>query len=157
MGHQGFGIDPARGWLAIAGVPPFSGFWSKDEILLFTLVDSPVLYVIGLVTAVLTAFYMTRQVIMVFFGDAKWESHANADEAPEGDDTRQDEGHIALALTRADVQGQISELGANIPSRVSQEALDAFLTFTPPANNQAFLSFLEAEDLRPRAGKGVSV
>ena len=64
------------GWLAIAGVPPFAGFWSKDEILLFTLASSQVLYVIGLVTAVLTAFYMTRQVIMVFFGKARWESHA---------------------------------------------------------------------------------
>jgi len=64
------------GWLAIAGVPPFAGFWSKDEILLFTLASSPFLYVIGLVTAVLTAFYMTRQVIMVFFGKARWESHA---------------------------------------------------------------------------------
>jgi NADH-quinone oxidoreductase subunit L len=67
------------GWLAIAGVPPFAGFWSKDEILLFTLAkggSGPFLYVIGLATAVLTAFYMTRQVIMVFFGEAKWESHA---------------------------------------------------------------------------------
>ena len=64
------------GWLAIAGVPPFAGFWSKDEILLFTLASSPVLYVIGLITAVLTAYYMTRQVIMVFFGEARWESHA---------------------------------------------------------------------------------
>jgi multiple sugar transport system substrate-binding protein len=33
-------------------------------------------------------------------------------------------------------------LGANVPSRVSQAALDAFLTFTPPANNQAFLDGL---------------
>lgn len=65
------------GWLAIAGVPPFAGFWSKDEILLFTLASSPVLYVIGLATAVLTAFYMTRQVVMVFFGEARWESHAD--------------------------------------------------------------------------------
>jgi NADH-quinone oxidoreductase subunit L len=65
------------GWLAIAGVPPFAGFWSKDEILLFALASSPVLYVIGLVTAVLTAFYMTRQVVMVFFGEARWESHAD--------------------------------------------------------------------------------
>ena len=64
------------GWLAIAGVPPFAGFWSKDEILLFTLASSPVLYVIGLITAILTAYYMTRQVIMVFFGEARWESHA---------------------------------------------------------------------------------
>lgn len=45
-------------------------------------------------------------------------------------------------LTRADVQAQISSLGANIPSRVSQDALDAFLGFAPPANNQAFLDGL---------------
>ena len=64
------------GWLAIAGVPPFAGFWSKDEILLFALASNPALYVVGLVTAVLTAYYMTRQVVMVFFGEAKWESHA---------------------------------------------------------------------------------
>ena len=60
------------GWLAIAGVPPFAGFWSKDEILLFAFDKSPVLYVLGLVTALLTAYYMTRQVIMVFFGEARW-------------------------------------------------------------------------------------
>ena len=36
------------GWLAIAGVPPFAGFWSKDEILLFSLAKSPALYVLGL-------------------------------------------------------------------------------------------------------------
>ena len=45
-------------------------------------------------------------------------------------------------LTSAEVQAQIAELGANIPSRKSQDALDAFLTFTPPANNQAFLNGL---------------
>ena len=64
------------GWLAIAGVPPFAGFWSKDEILLFSLAKSPALYLLGLVTALLTAYYMTRQVVMVFFGEAKWEDHA---------------------------------------------------------------------------------
>src|SRR4051812_26592430 len=64
------------GWLAIAGVPPFAGFWSKDEILLYSLAKSPALYVIALVTALLTAYYMTRQVIMVFYGEARWESHA---------------------------------------------------------------------------------
>jgi len=71
------------GWLAIAGVPPFSGFFSKDEILLFALADSVPLYVVGIITAVLTAFYMTRQVIMVFFGKAQWTSLANEEEAPE--------------------------------------------------------------------------
>jgi NADH-quinone oxidoreductase subunit L len=61
------------GWLAIAGIIPFAGFWSKDEILLFSLADNAALYLVGLVTALLTAYYMTRQVIMVFFGEARWE------------------------------------------------------------------------------------
>jgi NADH-quinone oxidoreductase subunit L len=72
------------GWLAIAGVPPFSGFWSKDEILLFALAKSPALYVIGLVTALLTAYYMTRQVVLVFFGKPRWEDHA-AEHGAHGD------------------------------------------------------------------------
>ncbi|MCB0988114.1 MAG: NADH-quinone oxidoreductase subunit L [Microthrixaceae bacterium] len=61
------------GWLAIAGVPPFAGFWSKDEILLFAWEKSPILWAVGFVTAVLTAFYMSRQVFMVFFGEARWD------------------------------------------------------------------------------------
>jgi multiple sugar transport system substrate-binding protein len=51
---------------------------------------------------------------------------------------------LVQALTTAEVQGKISSLGTNIPSRVSQDALDAFLTFTPPDNNQAFLNGLTA-------------
>jgi multiple sugar transport system substrate-binding protein len=57
---------------------------------------------------------------------------------------------LVQALTTAKTQGEIAALGANIPSRVSQEALDAFLTFTPPANNQAFLSGIAA-DANPTA------
>jgi NADH-quinone oxidoreductase subunit L len=60
------------GWLAIAGVPPFAGFWSKDEILLNAFDKSPILWAVGLFTALLTAYYMTRQVIMVFYGKARW-------------------------------------------------------------------------------------
>ncbi|MGZ7087233.1 MAG: NADH-quinone oxidoreductase subunit L, partial [Ilumatobacteraceae bacterium] len=60
------------GWLAIAGVPPFAGFWSKDDILLAAYDKSPVLWAVGLITALLTAYYMTRQVIMVFYGEARW-------------------------------------------------------------------------------------
>jgi NADH-quinone oxidoreductase subunit L len=68
------------GALALSGVAPFAGFWSKDEILLFNLADSSALYIIGIATAILTAFYMTRQVVMVFFGEAKW----GRDAAPVG-------------------------------------------------------------------------
>ncbi len=64
------------GWLAIAGVPPFSGFWSKDEILLYAwnadAIGGKGLWAIGLVTALLTAFYMTRQVILTFFGRTRF-------------------------------------------------------------------------------------
>ncbi len=66
------------GWLAIAGVPPFSGFWSKDEILAYAYNDSKALWAVGLVTAVLTAFYMSRQVFMTFFGEYRY-----ADARPE--------------------------------------------------------------------------
>ena len=60
------------GWLAIAGVPPFAGFWSKDEILLSAWdiggLNGKLLWFVGLITALLTAFYMSRQVFMTFFG-----------------------------------------------------------------------------------------
>ena len=65
------------GWLAIAGVPPFAGFWSKDEILLYVYADNRLLYAVGMMTALLTAYYMTRQVIMVFFGEARWNDAAD--------------------------------------------------------------------------------
>jgi NADH-quinone oxidoreductase subunit L len=77
------------GWLAIAGVPPFSGFWSKDEILLYAFDKSPVLWAVGLVTALLTAYYMTRQVIMVFYGKARW----NDAPAVHGDEAHADGHH----------------------------------------------------------------
>ncbi len=49
---------------------------------------------------------------------------------------------LVQALTREDVQEQIAELGANVPSRVSDQALEDFLEFTPPENSQAFLDGL---------------
>ncbi|NLA36743.1 MAG: NADH-quinone oxidoreductase subunit L [Actinobacteria bacterium] len=67
------------GWLAIAGVPPMSGFWSKDEVLAGSFNSGPagpVLWGLGLVVAGLTAFYMTRQLIMVFFGKEQWREEA---------------------------------------------------------------------------------
>jgi NADH-quinone oxidoreductase subunit L len=76
------------GWLAIAGVPPMSGFWSKDEILAGTFNSGgqgKVLWVIGLVVAALTAFYMTRQLIMTFFGEEQWRT-ADPHAADHGDD-----------------------------------------------------------------------
>src|SRR5581483_7210669 len=65
-------------WLAISGIVPFAGFWSKDEILAATWVGG------AAVTALLTAFYMTRQVWMVFYGDERWHEklHHDPHESP---------------------------------------------------------------------------
>ena len=54
------------GCLAIAGIVPFSGFFSKDSILLAAFEHNKVLYVIGLLTAGLTAFYMFRLIVHYF-------------------------------------------------------------------------------------------
>ncbi len=54
--------------LAIAGIPPFSGFFSKDEILAAAFSVSPILYIIGVGGALLTAFYMFRLLSLTFAG-----------------------------------------------------------------------------------------
>ena len=59
------------GTLAIAGIPPLAGFFSKDEILGKTFEHSPGLWLIGFITAGLTAFYMFRLVFMTFFGRSR--------------------------------------------------------------------------------------
>jgi NADH-quinone oxidoreductase subunit L len=74
------------GWLSIAGIPPFSGFWSKDEILLGAYQTSKPLWIIGLATALLTAYYMTRQIVLVFYGKERFlPVAAHAEVATSGD------------------------------------------------------------------------
>jgi NADH-quinone oxidoreductase subunit L len=69
------------GWLAIAGVPPFSGFWSKDEILASAwFSDDYALWAVGLLGALLTAFYMTRLVYMTFYGPERFHAEEGAPE-----------------------------------------------------------------------------
>jgi NADH-quinone oxidoreductase subunit L len=57
------------GTLAIAGIPPFSGFFSKDEILFRAFVNNKAIWVLAVATAFMTAFYMYRLVAMTFFGE----------------------------------------------------------------------------------------
>lgn len=66
-----FGI----GALALSGIPPFSGFWSKDAILTTAMHEKPALFVVGIVAAFFTAFYMSRLFFLVFTGKPKTDQH----------------------------------------------------------------------------------
>jgi NADH-quinone oxidoreductase subunit L len=71
------------GAIAIAGIPPLAGFFSKDEILWRAFSDgSWALWLVGVVGAALTAFYMFRLVTLTFNGEKRWEGEAHPHEAP---------------------------------------------------------------------------
>lgn len=55
--------------LAISGIPPFAGFFSKDEILISTFEHNKLLWLIGSVASIFTAFYMFRALFLTFFGE----------------------------------------------------------------------------------------
>ncbi|HME34618.1 MAG TPA: NADH-quinone oxidoreductase subunit L [Candidatus Sulfotelmatobacter sp.] len=85
--------------LAIAGIPPFAGFWSKDEIL-WKAYSSPhgswVFWLIGVVTAFITSFYMFRLLFLTFFGDykgAQVDDHGRGSHAHGHGATHDDHGH----------------------------------------------------------------
>ena len=70
------------GTLALAGIVPFAGFWSKDEVLLDASRRFPLIYGLLTLAAFFTAFYMGRQIFMVFFGEPRTEAAKNAKESP---------------------------------------------------------------------------
>ena len=68
--------------LAISGIPPFSGFFSKDEILVASYNFSPVMGVIMSINAMLTAFYMFRLYYVIFWGTSYYETHPDTVKKP---------------------------------------------------------------------------
>jgi len=70
------------GALALSGIPPLAGFWSKDEILADASKENGIVYLLLAVAAFLTAFYMGRQIWMVFFGKPRTEAAEKAKESP---------------------------------------------------------------------------
>lgn len=116
-------------WLAIAGVPPFSGLWSKGEILDAAWQKSHALWAIGVFTALLTAYYMSREVYLVFFGERRWTEfegerpgaqtagvggHAVGEEASEG--VREPVGVHAHAADSGDAHPTVDEQGIPLPT-----------------------------------------
>ena len=73
------------GAVAIAGIPPLAGFFSKDEILFETFVEGhQILWVVGMLTALLTATYMFRLVFLTFWGERRHDAPAPPMDAPHG-------------------------------------------------------------------------
>ena len=60
------------GWLAISGIPPFNGFWSKGDVLTNVFEHNKGLWVLGVLTAILTAYYMTRLFVLTFRGTERF-------------------------------------------------------------------------------------
>jgi NADH-quinone oxidoreductase subunit L len=76
----------AAGYLAIIGIPPFAGFFSKDKIIEAAFdkggTSGTILGLVALLGAGVTAFYMTRLMVMTFFGDRRWDPDAHPHESP---------------------------------------------------------------------------
>jgi NADH-quinone oxidoreductase subunit L len=79
--------------LAIAGIPPLAGFWSKDEILWQAYQASPVYWAVGVITAFLTSFYMFRLLYMTFFGDYRGGQKDAHGHAAHGHDAHKHDAH----------------------------------------------------------------
>ncbi|MBI2710431.1 MAG: NADH-quinone oxidoreductase subunit L [Actinobacteria bacterium] len=115
------------GSLALAGIPPFSGFWSKDEILLGAWNRGGFvgrgLWVIGVLTALMTAFYVGRMVFLTFFGQARWgdapahaagEAERSAVEVDDGARTEHS-GQASVATAAPADHGRPADQGALQP------------------------------------------
>ncbi|WP_435742933.1 NADH-quinone oxidoreductase subunit L [Nocardioides sp. SYSU DS0663] len=72
----------AMGYLAIIGFPGFSGFWSKDKIIETALAENWLIGLLALLGAGITAFYMTRLMLMTFFTDKRWKADVHPHESP---------------------------------------------------------------------------
>lgn len=72
----------AMGYLAIIGFPGFSGFWSKDRIIETALAENLVVGVLAVIGAGITAFYMTRLMLLTFFTSQRWEPDVHPHESP---------------------------------------------------------------------------
>jgi len=72
----------AMGYLAIIGFPGFSGFWSKDKIIEAALADNWLVGIAAMIGAGVTAFYMTRLMVMTFFTEKRWRKDVHPHESP---------------------------------------------------------------------------
>jgi NADH-quinone oxidoreductase subunit L len=93
-------------WLAIVGLPPLSGFFSKDEIITSAFLDHDYgLWIVALIAAVFTGFYMTRLIFLTFYGNERWQPTTEAEEAAQGE---VQDAHAAVDLADSDPTATVS-------------------------------------------------
>jgi NADH-quinone oxidoreductase subunit L len=116
------------GALALAGIFPFAGFWSKDAILAEAYASHPVLFWVALITAFLTAFYMARLFFLVFTGQSRAESSeaGHAHESP-------------LVMTLPMILLAIFSIGAGFFNIPGSDRLAAWLTGEAPEHHASVL------------------
>ncbi len=88
-------ITFAIGWLCIAAVPPLSGFWAKGDVLDNTWAAHPALWVVGIVTAALTAYYMSRLTGLAFFGSDRWSESGDVGPGPDAAHAHHADGAVS--------------------------------------------------------------
>jgi NADH-quinone oxidoreductase subunit L len=103
-------------WLAISGIPPFSGFWAKDDVLAKAFYsDHYGLWAVGLLAAILTGAYMTRQVWLTFYGNERFEL-AGADDRGAGS------GHDEVDVTATPTVAYGDPVGSPVRHHAPHEA-----------------------------------
>jgi NADH-quinone oxidoreductase subunit L len=119
------------GWLAICGIIPFAGFFSKDEILWKTFSTSVfgggwILWLVGFITAGITAFYMTRLMALTFWGEERFRKIHAGGEADEAYASAHDKGlapHDAAVVAVGD--RPMHQPGEHVGAHDKSDSLDA--------------------------------
>ena len=124
------------GWLAISGIPPFAGFWAKGDVLTNVFAHNKALWVLGVVTAILTAYYMSRLFVLTFRGTERFR------EVTHGHDPHESPWMMTTPLV---ILAALSVLGGALALPwVHHDTLEHFLSSTfgyvAPIANQSTLS-----------------
>jgi NADH-quinone oxidoreductase subunit L len=131
------------GWLAIAGIFPFAGFWAKDDILAKVWAhQSYGLWAVGVVGALFTAFYMTRQVWLVFFGPERFREVEHADASGDSHGFEPHESPPTMTVPLIVLAG-LSIVGGLLSLPFSKQSLEFLATWLGPSFARA--PFLEVD------------
>jgi NADH-quinone oxidoreductase subunit L len=107
-------------WLAIAGIPPFSGFFAKDEIISDAYFSSDyALWIIAVAAAAITAVYMTRETLLTFFGNERFRAALGADPVEGAAATHEDPVETPIATHGGDPEMHLLHHAAHEISPVS--------------------------------------